>query len=148
MADEQDLFERIWYGQRDGRIDLGVDLQLLNKPGSPVFSRSDTLLPWVALICLTIVGWRLGGWVGALAAGCSTVILIATTINFAVMRRLRKRTLEYALSGVKGFEDLWARGALSLRMAGEAASEVRGPDGDWRAFADRRLPKTQAERGK
>ena len=148
MADEQDLFERIWYGERDGRLDLGVDLKILNKPGSPVFSRSDTLLPWLAMICLTIVGWRLGGWVGALAAAGAMIVLIATTINFAVMRRLRLRALDYALSGLSGFDRLWAMGALSLRLRGEPESEIRGPDDDWRGFAQARLPKTRAERGR
>ena len=146
MADEQDLFERIWYGQRDGRIDLGVDLTIVNKPSSPVFSRSDNLLPWLALICLVAVGWRLGGWVAALAVAASMIILIATTINFAVMRRLRLRAVDYAMSGTKGFDELWSLGALSLRMAGEDASEIQGPDDDWRQFANQRLPKTQAER--
>lgn len=148
MTDSQDLFERIWYGQRDGRVDFGVELKLLNKPGSPVFSRSDNLLPWVALICLGIVGWRLGGWVGAAVVVASMLILIATTINFAVMRRLRQRTIEYALSGRSGFDDLWSHGALSILLHGEPDSEVRGPDGDWQTFAETRLPKTVAERGR
>jgi len=148
MTDPQDLFERIWYGHRDGRIDFGVELKLLNKPGSPVFSRSDNLLPLVALICLGIVGWRLGGWVGAAAAVAAMTIMIATTINFAVMRRLRQRTIDYALSGQTGFDDLWSHGALSILVRGEPDSETRGPDGDWQAFAEARLPKTAAERGR
>lgn len=148
MADEQDLFERVWYGERDGRIDLGVDLKRLNKPNSPVFSHVDHLLPWAALICLAIAGWRLGGWVGAFAAAASMLVLILTTINWAVMDRLRKRTVAHAMSGRSGFDELWALGGLSIRIKGEATSEVKGPDGDWRAFARSRLPKTAAERGK
>jgi len=146
IADDQDLFERIWYAQRDGRIELGADLKLLNKPGSPVFRAHENILPWVALICLAIVGWRLAGWVGALAAAASMVVLIATTINFAVMNRLRKRSIEYAMSGMQGLDALWAAGALSLRMAGEADGEIRGPGQSWRAFAAKRLPPTKAER--
>ncbi len=146
MADEQDLYERIWYGVRDGRVDLGADLKILNKPGSPVFSRSDNLLPWVALLALIVVGWRLGGWIGAAAAAASMLILIATTINLAVMARLRKKAIAYALSGRTGFETLWNAGALSMRLRGDAASEIRGPDEDWRPFASQRLPRTKAEK--
>lgn len=146
MADVQDLFERVWYGERDGRIDIGVDLKRLNTPKSPVFSHVDHLLPWAALICLAVAGWRLGGWIGAAAAASSMLVLILTTINWAVMGRLRKRTLAYAMSGRHGFEELWAFGGLSLRIKGDAASEVVGPDGDWRGFARSRLPKTAAER--
>lgn len=148
MADEQDLFERVWYAERDGRIDLGFELKLLNKPGSPVFSIADIMLPWVATLCLAVVGWRLGGWVGAGVAIASMIILIATTINFAVMRRLRRRALDYALSGRRGFDDLWRMGALSVRLKDQPASEIRGPEGDWRGFASSRLPKTRAERGR
>ncbi len=146
MDDAQDLYERIWYGERDGRIDFGLDLKMLTKQGSPVFSHADNLLPWIALICLTLVGWRLGGWVGALTAAASMIILIATSINFAVMRRLRKRSLEYAMSGRAAFDELWAHGAVSVRLKGQADTEIKGPEGDWRAFARQRLPKTKAER--
>jgi hypothetical protein len=146
MVDDQDLFERIWYAERDRKVDLGADLKLLNKPNSPVFSRSDNLLPWVALICLVVVGWRLAGWVGALASAASMIILMATSINLAVMGRLRKRSLAYALSGRKGFDELWAAGALSIRLKHDDASEIKGPEEDWRAFARQRLPKTKAER--
>lgn len=146
MADDQDLYERVWYAERDGKIDLGVDLKALNKPESPVFSRSDHLLPWLALICVTIVGWQLGGWVAGLAAAASMVILIATTINLAVMDRLRKRALKYALSGRAAFDELWGMGGLSLRVKDEPQSEVCGPVDDWRGFARARLKKTKAER--
>jgi len=146
MADDQDLFERIWYGDRDGLVELGLDLKLLNKPGSPVYRRADNVLPWLAFVCLVIVGWRIGGWVGAAAAGASTLILIATTINFAVHRRLRQRGLAHALSGRTGLDELWRAGALSLRLKTDDASEMKGPDQDWRDFARHRLKKTEAER--
>ena len=139
---DQALFERIWYAERDGRIDLGFDLKLLNRPGSPVYKMSDNVLPWVAFICLVIVGWRLAGWIGALAAAAATVVLIATTVNFAVMNRLRVRARAHALSGRIGFAELWRHGALSLRIKGDPASEMQGPDQDWRDFARRRLPKS------
>ena len=141
MADEQDLFERIWYADQNGRIDIGFNLKRLNKPDSPVFSHSDNLLPWAAFACLTYGGWRLGGWIGAVATAASMVVLIATTVNWAVMSRLRKRALAHALSGQQGFDELWAMGALSVRLKNDPSSEVEGPGDDWRAFARRRLPK-------
>jgi len=139
---DQALFERIWYAERDGRIDLGFDLKLLNRPGSPVYRMSDNVLPWVAFVCLVVVGWRLAGWIGALAAAAATVVLIATTVNFAVMGRLRARARAHALSGRIGFAELWRLGALSLRLKGDPASEMQSPAQDWRDFARRRLPKS------
>lgn len=145
LRSDQALYERIWVAHRDKKIDIGVDLKRLNKPGGPMYRRSDNLLPWVALICLSIVGYRMVGWIGVLAVVASMAVLMATTINFAVMSRLRVRTMEYTLSGRQGFEELWAGGGLTLRMPGEPASEISGPDGDWRMFARQRLEKGDAE---
>ena len=145
MASEQDLFERVWYAEQAGRIDIGFDLKQLNRPGSPVFSHADHLLPWAAFACLTYGGWRLGDWIGALAAAVSMLVLTLTTINWAVMFRLRKRSLAYALSGRQGLGELWATGAMSLRLKDDDASEIQGPGDDWRDFARRRLPPTAAE---
>ena len=129
----------------DSKVDIGAQLKVLNHPRSPVFKRSDNLLPWVAFICLSIVGYRLAGWVGFLAISTSMAVLMMTTISFAVMSRLRKRTLAYALSGRQGFEELWAGGGLTIRMVGDPSSEVRAPDGDWLAFARQHLPRADNE---
>lgn len=140
MADPQEMYERVWHAERAGEIEFGIDLKLLNKPTSPIFSHSDNLLPWAMLICLVIVGWQLGGWVGALAAGSASLVLIATTINFLVMRRLRQRAVDYALSGREGFDELWRFGALSIRLSADPTQESEGPADDWTAFAAARLP--------
>jgi hypothetical protein len=143
--DIQDLYERIWYGVQGQRVQLGFDLKLLNKPGSPVFSARDALLPWMALLLLAIGGWRVGGWIGSAAAVLAMLVLMATTINYAVMKRLRERSEKYALSGHLSFEELWQVGAISLRIAGNDSEEFKGPSMEWTAFA-RQLPKTEAEK--
>lgn len=145
MADSQQMYERIWHAQQTGRIEFGIDLKMLNKPSSPLFSHKDNLLPWVVFVCLVIVGWRLGGWVGALAAGSATLVLIATTINFIVMRRLRERALDHALSGRQGFDELWRFGALSFRLKDDPTVEAQGPGDDWAVFAEARLPAQDVE---
>ena len=144
MAEDQALFERIWYAARDGRVEIGTDLKRLNRPGSPVFSHAEVLLPWLALICLTIGAWQIGGWMIGLAVAVSMLILLGTTINFLVLTRVRKRAIAYALSGLDGFAELWASGALTLRLKDDEASEISGPDDDWRSFAFKRLPEIEA----
>lgn len=144
-ADAQVLYERIWLAHRDAKADIGTQLKVLNKPGSPVYRRSDNLLPWIAFVCLAIVGYQLGGWIGLAAIASAMAVLMMTTISFAVMSRLRKRTIDYALSGRQGFEELWDGGGLTIRMVGNPSTEVRGPDGDWRAFARKNLPRAESE---
>ena len=143
MADDQALFERIWYAARDGRVEIGTDLKRLNRPGSPVFSHAETLSPWLALVCLTIAGWLIGGWIVGLAVLFGMLILIGTTINFIVLTRLRNRALAYAMSGLGGFISLWEEGALTLRLKDDEASEIEAPDGDWRSFVSRHLPEQE-----
>lgn len=144
-SEAQALYERIWLANQDSKVDIGAQLKVLNHPRSPVFKRSDNLLPWVAFICLSIVGYRIAGWVGFFAVSTSMAVLMMTTISFAVMSRLRKRTIAYALSGRQGFEELWAGGGLTIRMVGDPSSEVRAPDGDWLAFSRKHLPRAENE---
>ena len=144
-ADDQTLYERIWLAQRDGQVVIGTDLKVLNHPNSPVFKRSDNLLPWVAAIFLAIAGYRIAGWIGLIAVSAGMAVLMMTTISFAVLSRVRTRAVDYALSGREGFEALWSYGGLSLKLTNDSASEIKSPMGDWRAFARQRLPKADSE---
>lgn len=137
--DDQALYDRIWLAQRDGKVEIGTDLRALNKPGSPAYKRSENLLPWVAFGALTLVGYQMAGWIGAVAVATGMAVLMMTTFSFLVLSRVRNRAKDYALSGRMGFEQLWDGGGLTLRMTGDAASEITGPDDDWRTFARQRL---------
>jgi len=142
---DQVLYERIWLALRDEKISLGTDLKRLNHPSSPVFKRSDNLLPWIAVIMLAIAGYRIAGWIGLVAVAASMAILMMTTISIAVLSRVRKRAVEIALSGKDGFETLWQYGGLTVMLPGNRESEVQSPDGDWRAFARKHLPPAESE---
>lgn len=137
-ADDIELFKRLWYANRDGQIDIGVDLRRFNRPGSPTFDRRDNTLPILGTVCCALTAWMLGGWVWGLAILGSGVIFSVTTLNFWLMTRLRNRTLALALSGYDGWEEAWGYGGMSLRRRGEEA-ETTGPVQDWRPFA-RTLP--------
>ncbi len=137
-AEDTELFRRLWYADRDEKINIGVDLRHYNKPGSPTFNRNDNVLPVVATICCTSTVWLLGGWVWGLALLGSCVIFSMTTLNLWLMHRLRKRTMELALGGAEGWDMAWRFGGLSVRCQGQQ-NETTSPEQDWRAFA-RQLP--------
>lgn len=144
-GEDQSLFERIWYANRDNRVLIGIDLRHFNRPGSPTYSRFDNALPAIAAVCCTATAWLLGGWIWGLAILASSVILILTTANVWVMHRLRQRTLALALASVQGWLGVWRYGGISLRALsdggkGVAPGEIAAPEGDWRAFARKRLP--------
>lgn len=142
IADEKELFRRLWYADRDKKIDIGVDLRRFNTPDSPTFNRKDNALPVVVSICCTSTAWLLGGWVWGLAVLGSCVIFSISTLNLWLMYRLRQRTMDLAMSGSEGWDIAWRFGGLSLRRHGQA-QEFGGPEHDWRQFA-RQLPTAES----
>ncbi|MCA8927428.1 MAG: hypothetical protein KDC18_05110 [Alphaproteobacteria bacterium] len=146
MDDDQSLFERIWYAERDRLLLIGVDLRHYNRKDSPTHSAFDNGLPLVATLCCTASAWMLGGWIWGLAILASGIILTLTTLNVWVMHRLRQRTLALALGGLAGWQEAWRYGGITLRLAADGrpdnGPEANAPADDWRIFAWRYLPDT------
>lgn len=137
-ADDTELFRRLWYAERDKKVEIGVDLRRFNKPESPTYDRKDNALPVVATICCTSTAWLLGGWIWGLAVFGSCVIFSLSTLNLWLMYRLRQRTMALAMSGAEGWDAAWSFGGMSVRRTGQER-ETAGPEQDWRLFA-RQLP--------
>lgn len=140
MSRDAVLHERICQAERDGRVEIGVELRPLNQPGSPVYSQWENATPTFVLAGAVVVVWAFAGWIWAASAAASGVILMLTVVNMAVMTRVRRRAMALALSDESGWAALWRQGVLSLRLPGRRDSECSGPDGDWRAFTIRHLP--------
>lgn len=124
---------------RENRIRLGVNVGLMNRPGSPVFRRIETALP----IFLGIMGV-----VGAVAIGGFPLGLVALMAGLGIwflviLPRMKdqvyERTLGYVTSDPDAFVSVWDANAVTLQRDGE---ECR-PPGDWMAFV--RTTKTQEE---
>lgn len=146
--DDQSLFERIWYAERDGRILIGIDLRHYNRPGSPTYVQKENVLPILAALCCSASAWILGGWVWGLGILASGIIFTLTTANFWIMHRLRQRTLALALSGRDAWDRLWGYGGITLRLPQdgtdtETAREANAPGDDWRRFARLYLPEQE-----
>ena len=140
MRRDEALHERIRVAEAERRVDVGVDLRPLNRPGSPVYVMWKNAAPTFGLAAIVVVVWLAADWIWAMAALASGVILLLTVVNMMVMTRVRRRALALALNDVAGWSSLWDQGVLSLRLPAEKGSECLSPHGDWRGFAIRNLP--------
>lgn len=146
MRRDAALHERIRVAERDRAVDIGVDLKPLNRQGSPVYVMWENATPTFGLALLVVIVWLIGGWIWAMAALASGVILLLTVVNMFVMTRVRQRALALALGDVAGWTSLWDQGVLSLRLPGQKTGECRSPHDDWRGFAIRNLPPVRRHR--
>ncbi|MCU0987083.1 MAG: hypothetical protein MUC89_19455 [Acetobacteraceae bacterium] len=125
------------------RLHLGVNIGLMNRPGSPVFRRIETALPIFLGIMGVIGGLATGGFPLGLAA-----LVIGLAIWFLVVLprmkdQVHSRTLGYVTGDPDAFVTVWQAGALTLQRGDE---ECRSPEGDWGAFV--RATKTREEQDK
>lgn len=127
------------------RLVLGVNIGLMQRPGSPVFRRVETALP---------TGLGLFGVIGATVIGGVVLGVVALVVGIAVwflviLPRIKDqvyaRSYAYVTSSPEAFLQAWDARAVTLR-AGE--EECRPPDGDWIAFVrDLRTREEEEEEG-
>src|SRR3546814_8101114 len=120
------LHEGICRAEQECGIDIGVELRPLNRPGSPVYSMWENATPAFVLAGGVIAVWVFAGWIWALSALASGVILMLSVVNMLVMTRVRRRTLRLALADAAGWNALWDEGVLSLRMRNRTETECSG----------------------
>ena len=139
MASRAALHERIVAAEGARAVEVGIDLRRLNEPDSPVFNRAENSGPFFAAMGAVFAAFYFGGWVWALAAAGTALILMATGLQYLLMLRLRRRALAYALSDPEGWQRLWDLGGLTLRLPSRDDTLVDSPEGDWPGFAARHL---------
>lgn len=137
--DDEELYELIWDAEREGLLEIGIDLRRLNRPGSPAFSMWDNAIPGMLFVVAVVATLVFAGWIWALAVAASGLILLLTSVNFLVMMRLRRRAWTLARANLRHWRELWRMGGLSLRLIGRPEIEAHSPDADWRHFARRHL---------
>lgn len=125
---------------RERRLRLGVNIGLMNRPGSPVFRRIETALPIFLGIMGVVIAVAIGGFplgIVALTAGLGVWFLV---ILPRMKDQVYDRTLGYVTAEPDNFVRAWEAGAITLQRGEE---ECRPPGGDWAAFV--RETKTQDE---
>jgi hypothetical protein len=117
------------------RVRIGVNVGVANRPGSPVFVRRESAVPiflsFFGVIAATFIG---GPILGVTALGLAGLVWI-WLIHPRLRDRVYERSVAFATGGVAEFETMWRAGAISLQQA-DGGNEIRGPDGDWVAFAE------------
>lgn len=117
------------------QVRMGVNVGIANRPGSPVFVRSESAVPvflsFFGVIAATFMG---GPILGVTALGLAGLVWI-WLIHPRLRDRVYERSVAYATGGVAEFERMWQAGAISLQRA-DTGSELRSPEGDWVDFGD------------
>jgi len=119
------------------RVHMGVNIGLMNRPGSPVFRRIEMSLPLFTVAAGTIVALPFGG--PHLAFLC----LVLGGIGFFFMAlprikaRVYDRTMQLVSNDRAAFEHCWKVGALSLQDAHHPDNAMLGGTADWASFRPR-----------
>jgi hypothetical protein len=142
-AKARDAHARLVRLLRENRLRLGVNIGLMNRPGSPVFRRVETALP----IFLGIMGVVGGVALGGLALGLVALMAGLGVWFLVVLPRMKdqvyERTLGYVTGDVAHFLAAWEAGAITLERGGE---ECRPPEGDWQGFVRATLTAREQDR--
>lgn len=117
------------------QVKLGIHIRKMNSPGSPVYRTSENVVPAAAILIGSFAGTALiHFYVGAaiLAVGCWWWIgKVLPQIREAVFLR----SSAYVLESDAHFDQMWARGMLSLYSKLPDGSERAATQrDDWRAF--------------
>ena len=110
---------------------LGVNIRMMNSPGSPAFRRYESAAPIIAALALSLGAMSLAGWwLGAVVIVAFCVLWFGYLFP-RVRDRVFDRTLAFALRSPRDFAALWKKGALSLHAEKD---QCLSPRGDWVAF--------------
>jgi hypothetical protein len=116
------------------RVRLGIHIRKMNSPGSPVYRTSENVVPAAAILIGSFAATAIHFYLGAavLAVGCWWWIArILPQIREAVFLRASA----YVLESDAHFDQMWARGMLSLYTKLPDGSErAAAQRDDWRAF--------------
>jgi hypothetical protein len=113
------------------RLRIGVNIRMMNSPGSPAFRRQESAIPIVAGIALSLGATSLAGWWLGAVVITGFCVLWFRFLYPKVRDRVFDRTTALALRSSRDFTALWQRGALSLHTDTE---QCLSPRGDWITF--------------
>lgn len=141
VSSDENFHQQIKKASEDGRVEIGIDIVALNRPGSPVYSWADHNLPGLVLLAGVIYIFYLFGWLWGGVSLFVWVVLLMWPIRKLGFERLRQRTLRYVLASSDNWFVLWEHGSLSLRLRENPSATCLSPKESWQDFVRTHLLK-------
>ncbi|MFC3125196.1 hypothetical protein ACFOD4_08995 [Pseudoroseomonas globiformis] len=125
------------------RIQLGVHIRKMNTPGSPVYRYSENIVWPFALVAVAIGGMMLVNIHVGMALMMAGIVWWLWKEHPKTKEAVFQRSAVLALSDVRIFDGLWAKGALTLYVetpGGQRLAATRRDD--WRGFVRKVVAET------
>lgn len=135
LPSEREALEALRVADRANRLQVGVDVKLLNRPSSPVYSEIDVfavpIVLWTTGITL-LLSWGMLPWVIDMAF---VLVWQVAGQPRLIAWRLRERVRRLMLVGPENFRVLWKLGGITLALKDQPDRICAAPAGDIRLFA-------------
>ncbi|OPZ78143.1 MAG: hypothetical protein BWY78_00719 [Alphaproteobacteria bacterium ADurb.Bin438] len=136
MANKQDnlIFKALKKAYLEERIDILMDMSILNRYGSPVYNPWHNIIPLV-LPCLfgLFLMFKMDIFYGLL------MIIIGFFVHkfyiqTVVHKMIRDKVLDIIFKGLGSFEYIWSMGVLTIILKQNTKVGCKSPKGDLKAF--------------
>lgn len=137
---DQPLYTALVAAQKAKLIEVTVDANRLNHPGSPVWNAGENVAPLLAPILISVLLMFIANEFIGLAALILTVFVYFALIRPWILGRVYFRALDAALQKLHNWDLLWKKGGLAISLSDPHGPHCRSPEDDWRTFVARHLP--------
>lgn len=128
-------YEAIRRSHMAGRIVIFTDANVLNRPGSPVYSTVDVFAPPLILMASSLTLLFAFGLVQWIVALVLIMLWQAYGARYFVEWRLHRRTVEATVRNMHNMRMLWEMGGIAIALKDWPEKNCVSPYGDWRSFA-------------
>ena len=123
-SQQQIVFDQLRNAYMKGNISIGVNTVRYNRPGSEFYRGWESSVPTLALFTLVVYCFT-QGWLIGITTFFGSALVFVTLVRKFVMSRVRTRVIDYALTNLLNWKELWNDGGLSLRKGDRHAISPR-----------------------
>jgi len=140
-AEDRELYNRIVAAHERNMIGLLVNYRKLNGVSSPIFNPWEAIGPLLVPVIVSLLVLIFGGVVAGTMALLFTMLLYGVLLRPWTQRKIHDRARRVIGHSFGAFETLWEFGGFALYITDRPTTMVEAPQGDWRSFVRRNLPK-------
>ncbi len=140
-AEDRELYHRIVAAHERNMIGILINYRKLNGVSSPIFNPWEAIGPLLAPVVVSLLVLIFGGVVAGTIALLFTMLLYGVMIRPWTQRKVHNRASRVIGLSFGAFETLWEFGGFALYITDRPTTMVEAPQGDWRSFVRRNLPK-------